>query len=162
MSDQSLNKVVLDGNTSRDLSTLLLPMVGRTLLVPNVSVAEIMEYMPATPCDGVPDWYMGTLSWRTTQIPLVSYEKMNVTEFNLSGAEKRIAVFNGINNSGKLPFWGMVTQGIPRQMRVMSEELRWNEEIQVGVADRDGVLVNGEQAIIPDLDFIEEQIISCL
>lgn len=146
----------------RDLATFLLPLIEQVLVVPNVSVAEIIDYQAPVPLDDAPNWYLGKMPWRTTEIPLISFEALNDHPFQQLNAESRVAVFNGISANGEMPFWGLVTQGIPRQMKVLPEEVHPDQSLAVGIAEKQNVLVNGEAAVLPDLDKVEAKILQVL
>lgn len=153
---------VANDSSVRDLSTLLLPIVEQVLLVPNVSVAEILDYRETEVGDDVPNWYLGLMQWRTRKVPILSFEAINDQPFFSRSDLSRVAIFNGIVDSDEMPFWGLVTQGTPRQMKVMPEELKAESELSCGPAEKMAVLVNGESARIPDLEYIEEQLLALL
>lgn len=144
----------------RDLSTLLLPIVEQRLLVPNVSVAEILDFSQPQVEDDMPTWFLGLMPWRTTRVPLISFEAMNDQPFFSHSDSSRVAIFNGIVDGDKMPFWGLVTQGTPRQVRVMPDEVREQMDVTCSTAEKMAVTINGEIARIPDLDYIEQQLLS--
>lgn len=146
-------------NDVQDVSTLLIPVEGKTLILPNVSVAEILEYNEPTRQSDVPTWYLGDIEWRTLQIPLISFESVNEQTFSNRASNAKIAILNGITDNPRLPFWGIVTQGTPRQMRINPQEIIKDENTSTGPAEAMSVVVNGEAARIPDLDFIEKQLL---
>jgi chemosensory pili system protein ChpC len=147
-------------NDVQDVSTLLIPVAGKTLLLPNVAIAEILEFNEPVPQSDVPTWYLGNIGWRTLQIPLISFESVNEQAFVNRASNAKIAILNGIVDNPRLPFWGIVTQGTPRQMRITAQEIVKDESASNGPAEFMSVVVNGEAARIPDLDFIEKQLLA--
>jgi len=147
-------------NDVQDVSTLLIPVAGKTLLLPNVAIAEILEYSEPVPQSDVPTWYLGNIDWRTLQIPLISFESVNEQAFNNRASNAKIAILNGVSDNPRLPFWGIVTQGTPRQMRISAPEIVKDDSDNRGPAEFMSVVVNGEAARIPDLDFIEKQLLA--
>lgn len=147
-------------NDVQDVSTLLIPVEGKTLLLPNVSVAEILDYNDPARVSDVPTWYLGNIEWRTLQVPLISFEAVNEQPFSQRAHSAKIAIMNGIVDNPRMPFWGIVTQGTPRQMRITAEEIVKDENVLNGPAELMSVIVNGEAARIPDLDFIEKQLLA--
>ena len=145
-----------------ELATLLVPVTGRQLVLPNVTVAEIIPYVAPTPAAGKPEWYLGEFLWRNISVPLVSFEGLNQEPVAGEHRERRIAVLNGLVNSQLLPFCGIVAEGVPRLMRVMSDELSSDEDALVGPAELSRVLVSGEPAVIPNVDFIQEQVLGLM
>lgn len=142
----------------QEISTLLLPIVDHTLLVPNVSVAEILDFNHTDEIDDVPTWFLGLMKWRTLSIPVISFEALNDQPFFNRSEQSRVAIFNGLSDSQDLPFWGVVTQGTPRQMKVLPSDLQENTDLETGPAEVMPVYIGADQARIPNLDFIETEI----
>ena len=86
-----------------DLSSMLLPVEGRLLLLPGVAVAEIVTFVPPEH-DGVnmPPWYLGTIHWRNQRVPLVSYEVLTGGSLPFISSHCRIAVMNNTGLSQQL------------------------------------------------------------
>ena len=146
---------------SNELATLLIPMSGKQLVLPNVTVAEIIPFVEPVTEDDKPDWYLGTFIWRNIHVPLVSFEGLNDEPLSQS-ANRRIAVLNGVVDSERLPFCAIVTDGVPRLMRVTPDEVSADEGTSAGPCEISKALVSGEPATIPDVDFIQEQVLNIL
>ena len=146
-------------NREAPVHSLMVPMHQMALLLPNASVAEIIGYTdPETGVD-MPEWMMGTIKWRGYNVPLVSYESMLGKEMGATKGKVRIAIFNGINGKAGLPFYGVVTQGIPRLVQATKNVVKEAEDSR---DENDLILANvrvhGDEAVIPDLDEIENRI----
>lgn len=139
------------------LSCVLIPVADRQLLLPNVAVAEIVDYVTPQPAPaGSPEWLVGHLQWRSLNLPLISYDAANggqpLTPDNNRG---RIAVLNAIGEKrGQVPFVAIVTQGIPRLVKV-EEALVQEIERDMGPADRMSVELEGQELFIPNLEYLE-------
>ena len=144
-----------------ELATLLIPVSGRQLILPNVTVAEIIPFVEPQLEDDVPTWFLGRFTWRSQQIPLISFEAINEEPFLSQHRQRRIAVLNGLVGD-QLPFCGIVTEGAPRLMRVMPDEIVNDESQSVGPAEIARVVVSGEPAAIPNVEFIQQQMIKLL
>lgn len=155
-----MNNVVIDNETPlpTELASLLIPMLDRPLLLPNVAVAEIIGYTEPEQDFATPDWHLGTIEWRGVGIPLLSIDALNGRKIKHMGSDARIAVINGVGDHDKLPFYAFVVAGIPRLIRVYDQEIG-KEEKKTGPAESMYVQVSGEHAVILDLDFIEEKIL---
>jgi chemosensory pili system protein ChpC len=139
-----------------EVASLLIPMVGRPMLLPNVAVAEIVPWEEPEKQDNAPEWYLGNVSWRGIDIPLVSLELMNDTDVDEAYSGHRIAVLNGVGSTKK-DFYAVSVQGLPRLIRVYGEEVSGEEQLSEPAYDMN-VLVSGERAMIPDLDYVEKQV----
>lgn len=139
------------------IASLLIPMIGRPLLLPNVSVAEIVGWTQPEKEEGSPDWMLGTVDWRGIQLPVVSLELMNNSEIEDAALGQRLAVVNGVGEY-KQNFYAISVQGIPRLVRVFPEEMGSQEDAVHDKAYDMTVTVSGERAVIPDLATVEQEL----
>lgn len=139
------------------LSCVLLPVVDRQLLLPNVSVAEIVDYAQPEPVDNGPAWLMGYLVWRGIRLPVISYDAANGGDAVFPETQRgRIAVLNTITDTHqRLPFVAIVTQGIPRLAKVEESLLR-QLEADTGPADLMVVDMEGQTLTIPNVEYLEQ------
>lgn len=144
-------------NIPEQIASLLIPMIGKPLLLPNVSVAEIVGWEQPEKEEGSPDWMLGTVEWRGVPLPVVSLELMNNPEIEDAAQGQRLAVVNGIGEY-KQPFYAISVQGIPRLVRVFPEEMGAQEDAVDEKAYDTMVLVSGERAVIPDLATVEREL----
>ena len=151
-----------------ELATLLIPVNGKQLVLPNVTVAEIIAYEEPKPAEGsadgkeTPNWFLGYFGLRNTDVPLVSFESINEEPFSSQSRQRRIAVLNGLVDENRLPFCGIVTEGVPRLMRVIPDEVAQDKQTKAGPAELSCVLVSGEKAAIPNVDFIQQQVLKVI
>lgn len=137
---------------------LLIPMVGRPMILPNVAVAEIVPWKRPTRKDNAsPAWLLGRVEWRGLQVPLISLELMNNIELDDAQHGSRIAVVNGVGKT-KMPFYAISIQGIPRLLRVYPEDITQEEQLPDKPALAWQMAVNGERMVVPDLDYVESQL----
>lgn len=140
------------------IASLLIPMLGRPLLVPNVTVAEIVNWREVTPAADSPAWLLGHANWRGTRLPVISIERMNNPEAEDADSGQRLVVINS-QRPLNIPFYGICVQGIPRLARVFPEELG---ELDTDLSADDAydmmVMVSGERAVIPALEVIESHL----
>ncbi len=137
-----------------EIPSLMVPLQGRPLLVPNLAVAEIVPFNAPVPVAGKPQWFLGNIMWRGVKVPVVSMVQLRGDDEDIP-SEARIAVFNGV--SGALPFYGVITHGIPRLVRVRPQDMENTEGMYTPVDDA-FVAVGGELAIIPNLVQLEAMI----
>ncbi|MFK7731348.1 MAG: chemotaxis protein CheW [Pseudomonadales bacterium] len=142
-----------------ELVTFLMPVTKRYLLLPNVTVAEIIHHRAPKQPDDMPTWFLGHLEWRGQKVPMVSFEALNEEPFQADGRRQNIAVLNGITDPEKLPFLAVLTQGAPRLMRLTPDEITGDSsQDRKGPAELMVVSANGETASIPDLSFMERSV----
>lgn len=142
------------------LACLLLPLDGFNLLLPTVSVAEMVPYEMPFRGDKGPSWYLGEFYWRNVAVPLISYESMNGEDNPGVSTRARVAILNCTGQSDDLPFLGVVTQGIPRLAQVENEHITETSKEMGHQFDLMKVQIAAEEAIIPDLPGIESAYLS--
>jgi len=133
------------------LTALLLPLADRTLVLPNVAVAELIGYQYGQPAPDRPAWHLGHITWRNQSLPLVSFEAACGAQAVVS-EQARIVVLNAVGES-PLRFIGLLIQGVPRSCRLDSQL----SYIDVPLAPLEIAAVQvGEQvARVPDLEGLE-------
>jgi chemosensory pili system protein ChpC len=151
---------VSETETESVIASLYLPVSNKQLLLPNVSVAEVVTYQEPKKLNDAPEYFLGMVHWRGIDIPVVSYELANGLTLNDTTKNARIAVINTIGkHKDAFPFFAIITQGLPRLVKV-SDDIIKKTKHKVGVADAALIKVDGEDAIIPNLDYLESLVYS--
>lgn len=143
------------------ISSLLLPLKEKQLLLPNVSVAEIIPFSQLLTTASPAKWILGQVSWRGLSVPVVCYELINDKPAPAPNTEARFAIVNGILGHAKLPYYAILIQGLPKPVRINQEDLQSVEGIEND--EYDACAVNIEQsgeATIPDLDKLEAALVA--
>ncbi|MBK8188227.1 MAG: chemotaxis protein CheW [Cellvibrio sp.] len=144
----------IEGKT-QEIASLLVPMNGNSLLIPNVTVAEIVPVSQVTPVLRSPDWYLGTCRWREQTVPLLAYEVLNGDEKPFVNARSRFAVLNTTGMNDSLPFIAVLTQGLPRLARVTDDEIGKRDDIDNKEFELMHISWAGEEAVIPNIPKME-------
>ncbi|MBD1585303.1 chemotaxis protein CheW [Pseudomonas typographi] len=133
------------------LTALLLPLADRQLVLPNVAVAELIEYRSGTVVPGAPSWHLGNIAWRRRELPLVCFEAA-CGSAPAQGERSHIIVLNAIGG-GPLAFYAMLVQGIPRSVKVDSQL----SYVDVPLARFELAAVQLAEVVakVPDLDGLE-------
>lgn len=144
-------------DTQKIIACLYLPInQQQQLLLPNVSVAEVVGYQAPVKQSGKPEYFLGYVTWRGINIPLISFELANSQEMSTISSSARIVVINSIGDKHEsLPFFGIVTQGIPRLVKVANDLIKPMKG-KMNKAELSLVKLDGEEAIIPDLAYLEK------
>jgi chemosensory pili system protein ChpC len=137
--------------------SLWVPLGEMKLLVPNVAIAEVVNYQPLDMVDGEPEWLVGRLSWRNQELPVVSMQQLLGGGPEQSGHGARISVFNSVRANTALPFYAIVTAGIPRLFNADADALSQSPHVEWDLPDTaaDCVQIGGEAALIPNLELIQ-------
>lgn len=139
------------------LACVLIPVVEGMLLLPNVSIAEIVDFAEPEPAEDAPSWLLGHIVWRGIRLPVISYDNANGGQASQGNSRKRIVVLNTIGKDhDKQPFLALVIQDIPRQAKLNEADLAPRDEQTGGPADLMMVELEGETVRIPNLEYLEQ------
>ena len=146
---------------ARHVASQVLSLNGERIILPNTAVAEIIPYVMADSLSenmkkAAPAWLLGMIAWRGISVPLLSMETMLGSEYEQPDKRSSIAVINAIGDTAGVPFFAIVTQGIPRLLQVTGDTLNLIEESgDSHKAAACHVVLEGDVAIIPDMDAVE-------
>ncbi len=137
--------------------SLWVPLEGVNLLLPNVAIAEVINYQPLDMIQSGPDWLLGGLRWRDQLLPIVSMERLCGFDLPQGGRGARISVLNSVQPDSGLTFYAMVTAGIPRLFSADEEALGPSMMATNNLPDTvaDCVQIGSEQALIPNLEIVQ-------
>jgi len=139
------------------LHSLLIPLVGRRLIVPRACVAEVIGLGRFRLREQEPAWLLGDVAWSEHVVPLVSFEASCGDPVPDIGGRSRAVILRSL--TGKLGRGGlaMLCQGLPQLVRVSEQVLALDtnggELENAPVICR--VKVVNETPLVPDLEKLE-------
>ncbi|OUS09182.1 hypothetical protein A9Q90_04205 [Gammaproteobacteria bacterium 54_18_T64] len=163
------NKMVLEAQAGESeasltqVNGLLLPLSDTDLLVPQLAVAEVVSWGELSegafrPSESAasPHCY-GWISWRFQDIPLLSFDSLYQGQKPVLDKDVKIVICNAVFKAAALGFYALLLTGFPRAIRLnMEAEMALEGE----PSDRDAVQmcvnIDGQEALIPDFDFLEQ------
>jgi len=146
----------LQARSNNDLvSSLLVPVQNKSLLVPNVVIAEVVPLQQIEAIEGAPPWLLGYILWRGEQVPVMSFEIANSQVHGRDSDNARLAVINAVTGQSRFGFFAVLVQGIPRMIKLTEKEVREDKQSSTGQAEKMAVLTQLGKAVIPDLDYLE-------
>lgn len=148
-------KTVTTAEQDAIVSSLLVPMQQKNLLVPNVAIAEVVPKSTLAPLENSPPWFLGYLDWRGEQVPVLSFEVANSQVHAQDSSNARIAVFNAVSDKSRRRFFGLLVQGIPRQIKLGDADVREDSQASLAQAEKMAVITQLGKASIPDLEYLE-------
>ena len=148
-----MSQAVVSQESPVSLTGLLVPLADRTLLVPNVAVAELIPYRTPQAVPGAPAWFLGQVQWRDLNLPLLSFEAASDGTAQV-GAGAWIVVLNALGGREHVRFIALLVQGIPRSIKVDADLAR--AELALAPLELDAVELGDVQARIPDLVGLEQ------
>ncbi|MFK3772524.1 chemotaxis protein CheW [Pseudomonas sp. NPDC089406] len=133
------------------LTGLLLPLGDRTLVLPNVAVAELIGQRSGACEEGEVDWHMGWVDWRQQRLPLIGFEAA-CGGHTPCGERARVVVLNALGDTG-LRYLALLLQGIPRSCKLDSQ-LNY-VDVPLATLEMAAVQVGEQVARVPDLAGLE-------
>ncbi len=144
----------------REIRCVLVPVGELRLLLPNATIAEVITQSTPEPVEGAPYWLLGRIAWRGWRVPLVSFARLAGTAEGDAELAVRVAVLKALGGDARMPFIAVLTQGFPRLTTLNAELIiptHDGGELPPGV--RAQVLVRDDVAVIPDLEWIETNLL---
>lgn len=152
----------IENKKTQEVASLLIPLHGQSILLPNVTVAEIVPVSHIQPVMNSPVWYLGNCQWRELTVPLFSLESLNGDARPDMHSYARFAVLNTTGVHNDLPFIAILCQGLPRLARVNEDEISVRENAENRPYDLMHVSWAGEYTLIPNITAIEHTFLEYL
>jgi chemosensory pili system protein ChpC len=142
------------------VASQVLPLAGGRLVLPNTAVAEIAPLGHVEASTDGPAWLLGHIDWRGLTLPLVSYERAQSEAAAVPEGGDWVAVLNALDKSRQDRFYAVLMQGIPRLVQLGHGRLDAAPDEERLPLVLQPVLVDGESAVIPDLEALEALVFS--
>ena len=143
---------------SKELACVLIPLVDTHLLLPNVSIAEILPWRRVKSLPDAPPWCLGLLGWRGETVPVIQFETLNGASATVAGAHGRcLLIMNRSRHNNGREFYALVSAGLPRIVHLGNDDVQ-NHVTKLGRAELASLKVGIETAVVPNLSYIEEQL----
>lgn len=141
----------------RELACVLVPLADRHLLLPNVTIAEVVRMQRVQRVDSAPPWLVGMTSWRGKVIPVLSPEAVfadaGVAEPPSPGCS--LLVMNRSRPVDGLEFYVLLVRATPRMLWVAPEDLRVvGGGLKPGEAAR--LELGQDEVSVPHLPYFED------
>lgn len=134
--------------------SLWVPLRDANMLLPNAAVAEVGYYRVPDEKSDMPEWMLGSISWRGQTLPVISIELLCNYPVPANLVYSRLLIMNSVRPDSILPFYAVVTAGLPRPV-LFGNQLVDEVEACSLQALQCRVFIGREQAVIPDLDYIQ-------
>ena len=151
-------EIIAAGQMKGVIHCLTIPLNNETALLPNSAIAEVISFKEPIAIDDAPEWFLGYIDWREKRVPLISFESVSGKELTSAKKNSRICVLNTLNGSSQIPYVGILSQGIPSLAIVQEHGLEDKKSMVIRSAVGAIVEVGGVEAIIPDIDEIEQRL----
>jgi len=104
-----------------------------------------------------PNWLLGMVKWRNREIPVISIEEVCGVELKSNPVFSKLMILNSVREGSSISNYAIVTAGLPSLMQFGADTADQTE-----ICRDDGlkciVRVGDEEAIIPDLDYLQKML----
>ena len=137
---------------SKEIRCIVAPLTFGHVLVPNIVVAELMDFTTPEPLRRTPDWILGELVWNGWQVPVISFEHLiSDSSANTVTAKARVLIIKTLGESIQVNYIGLIIQGLPKLKKITADNLleKLSDELPDGVFSE--VSIDDLEAMIPEL-----------
>ena len=154
----------MNTTASQDIRGVLISVTGGKLMLPNATVAEVITYSNPEPVPNAPTWLLGRVRWRGWGLPIVSFSRMVGWANEGASLGAKVAVLKGVGNHAKMPYFAILTQGFPRLITIVENEVAESSDPDIDLPDGvySQVHFHGDDCVVPDLAAVELQIVEVL
>ncbi len=146
----------------RQVRGLIVPLEGISLVLPDSIILQIVATAQLTPYANSPKWLRGSLDWQKSKLPVLVFEVAGgLHRVAESGSGGRFLIMKSINHIEKMPFYALQISGVPHPVDFNDANISAVENASINSPlILSQVLVEGEIASIPNLDAIEQMLMS--
>ncbi len=132
---------------------LLCQQRNTPLLIPNISVAEIVDIRTIDYQKNCEEQF-GIADWRNQRICIVSIDGLLDGRKDLVSDQAKIVVMHTLSSQAKTKFYGIIIDETPRMIKVTVDDLQPVDEDRPAYIQSFSLL-DGQKVAIPNLQFIE-------
>lgn len=127
------------------------------LIVPRILVAEVMGLDGVNFSSSI-NRDIRIFEWRGYNVPLISGSVLNPSCKDVEVEDSKVVLLHGVLNHDKLPYYAVMVSRNPRLVQVSEDNIIAAEDDNLQAAELQKVLLEGEPAIIPKVDYLEKYI----
>ncbi|MEE4361213.1 MAG: chemotaxis protein CheW [Pseudomonadales bacterium] len=148
-------------SAQREIPCVLVAIETGQILLPNVTVAEVLRMQRIRPVKDAPRWQLGMLPWRGRAVPVLSVEMLLEDErYQLPppSANHALLVMNRTRPLDGMDFYAVRVAGAPRLLWIAEEDLDPVDGL-LGPAEAARIRLGEEAALVPRLTYLEDLVL---
>lgn len=154
-------------SSSERVDSWVLSMVRYPIVLPQVSIVEVIPWVQPIITAKNLTWYLGAFPWRNLSVPLLSFDVMNGGNHSGVSAVSQIAIIKtiGFDNPEaalKFPYMAWIVQGKPRKVTIIEDEMANNSEVELGEFEGFAINLDKDVVVIPNLRAVESTLFKLL
>jgi len=108
----------------QEIRGVLFPLSEGQLLLPNLTMLEVIGFREAEGVKGAPEWLLGMVRWNQRRIPLVIFDYFISHQIPEPGYHARIAICYNPKADSRIPLIAILCHSVPRLARLNRETLK--------------------------------------
>lgn len=144
------------------IKCVILTLRKENVIVPNALVAEIISVKDIKESRDTPTWFLGHMSWRGAEVPLLSFEAAGGDSSAKVNLNTQAVVLYAVGKEGdeiESPYLGLVMSGVPHVSRFTREQIVTDaDEMEEHPMVAQKVRINGARVSILDVDAMVEMV----
>lgn len=146
----------------REIACVLVTLHDRQLLLPNVTVAEVVRMQRIQAVGNAPEWLLGMTSWRGKIVPVLSPEHVlaerDDPEPPVRSPSCSLLVMNRSRPIEGVEFYVMLARAMPRMLWVAAEDLQVVDG-PLAAAEAAKLRLGQDEVTVPRLAYFEELVV---
>lgn len=139
-----------------EIRSVLVPISGSDLLMPNAAIAEIVAYTEPEPIEQAPEWLLGNVQWHGWQVPVIAFSSLTEQRDQEPTEGAKICVTKSLIHHERMPYVGILAQGFPRLVTVTETAMIEVPEGASHIAIAGKAIIGDRECMIPELDRISQ------
>ena len=139
-----------------EIRSVLVPVSGADLLMPNAAIAEIVAYNPPEPIEQAPEWLLGNVLWHGWQVPVIAFAALTEQQDHEPTDGAKICITKSLIHHDRMPYVGILAQGFPRLVTVTETALTEVPEGASHIAIAGKAIIGDRECLVPELDRISQ------
>ena len=141
---------------TQQIKCVILTLRKENVLVPNALLAEIVSVKNINEAENSPAWFLGNMSWRGSDVPLMSFEAAGGEDVGKVNLNTQAVVLYAVGKGEEVsdsPYLALVMSGVPHVSHFSREQIKTDKETILDhpmIAQK--VRINGASVSILDVD----------
>lgn len=147
---------------TQTIKCVILTLRKENVIVPNALVAEIISVKDIQQSENNPGWFLGTMTWRGADVPLLSFEASGGEKTSKVNLNTQAVVLYAVAKTGEVsehPYLGLVMSGVPHVSNFTRDQIKTDDQAEEDhpmVAQK--VRINGASVSILDIDAMVDMV----
>jgi len=147
---------------TKTIKCVILTLRKENVIVPNALVAEIISVKDIQQSENNPDWFLGTMTWRGADVPLLSFEASGGEKISKVNLNTQAVVLYAVGETGEVsehPYLGLVMSGVPHVSNFTRDQIKTDDQaVEEHPMVAQKVRINGASVSILDVDAMVDMV----